>query len=242
MEALIVGAGAMGRWFADAFDAPVAFLDVDPEAAADAAASRSPARVVDRDTEESFEAVCIAVPMTVASEAIAEHAHRATAAVLDLTGAMRDPIAAMAAHAPALERASLHPLFAPENAPGRIAVVVDADGPVTDDLLETLAGQGNTLVKTTPHEHDRAMRTIQARTHAAILAFALAADDVPREFGTPVFDGLQDLVAEVTGGTPRVYADIQATFDGAEDVAEAARDLADADHETFERLYRDAGR
>ena len=82
---------------------------------------------------------------------------------------------------------------------------------------------------------------MQGRAHAAVLAFALAAEAVPEPFGTPVFDGLQALVEEVTGGTPRVYGDIQETFDGAADVAAAAREIAEADREAFERLYRDAG-
>jgi prephenate dehydrogenase len=56
-----------------------------------------------------------------------------------------------------------------------------------------------------------------------------------------VYDALDDLRREVTGGTPRVYADIQKAFDGAEDVAAAAERIADADAETCERLYREAG-
>lgn len=241
MEALIVGAGAMGRWFASVIDATVAFADVDDAAGRDAVAEIG-GRTVPIDTDERFDVVCIAVPMTVATDAIGEHAERATEAIVDLTGVMTGPIEAMAAAGPALERASLHPLFAPENAPGRIATVVDAEGPVVGSILRTLEAEGNTVVRTTPEEHDRAMRTVQARAHAAILAFALAAEPVAPEFGTPVFDALEELVAEVTNGTPRVYADIQDAFDGAEDVADAARRLASADSEEFERLYRSAGK
>jgi prephenate dehydrogenase len=50
-----------------------------------------------------------------------------------------------------------------------------------------------------------------------------------------------DLVEQVSGGEPRVYADIQAAFDGADDVADAARQLADADAETFVDLYEEVG-
>mgnify|MGYP000710623552 CR=1 FL=1 len=57
--------------------------------------------------------------------------------------------------------------------------------------------------------------------------------------GTALDWGLAD---RVTDGTPRVYADIQAAFDGAEDVADAARRIADADFEEFHEVYEDAGR
>jgi prephenate dehydrogenase len=154
---------------------------------------------------------------------------------------MSTPVEAMAAHAPDRERASLHPLFAPSNAPGNVAVVADG-GPLVGRIRERLVERGNTLVETTPEEHDRAMETIQTKAHAAILAFALAAEEVPEGFETPVSAELFDLVDRVTGGTPHVYADIQETFDGAGTLAAAAARIAEADREAFEALYREAGR
>jgi prephenate dehydrogenase len=240
METLIVGAGDMGRWLADTLGADTAFADADP-AAAEAAAAEVGGRAVDLDTDEAFDVVAVAVPMGAAADAIATHAPNAREAILDLAGVMAGPTESMAEHAPERERVSLHPLFAPANAPGRIAVVGDNEGPTIGRIREELAAAGNTFVKTTPEEHDRAMETVQARAHAAVLAFGLAADPVPEGFGTPVYDALEELRAEVTGNTPRVYADIQETFDGAGDVAEAASRLADADSEAFERLYHEAG-
>ena len=240
MELLVVGAGAVGRWFAGAVDAEPAFADVDPEAA-EAAARTVGGRAVPLDGEATFDAVAVAVPLPDAPDAIATHAGRAEAAVVDLAGAMAEPTAAMAAHAPERERLSLHPLFAPENAPGRIAAVAAAGGPVTAALREDLQAAGNELVDTTPEAHDRAMETVQAKAHAALLAFALSADEVDPALGTPIFERLVEVAAMVTGGEPRVYADIQGAFDGAGEVAEAARRLADADREAFEDLFRDAG-
>ena len=236
----MVGAGAVGRWFGGTVDADVAFADTDP-AAAEAAAGALDARAVPLDGDGRFDAVAVAVPLPATADAIAAHAGRAERAVLDLSGAMVAPVAAMAEHAPTLERVSLHPLFAPENAPGRVAVVADEPGPATDAVRAALEAAGNELFETTAEAHDRAMETVQAKAHAALLAFARAAAEVDPAFGTPVYDRLVALVEEVTGGEPRVYADIQDAFDGAGDVAAAARALADADHEAFERLYRDAG-
>ncbi|MFB6299449.1 MAG: prephenate dehydrogenase [Halobacteriales archaeon] len=240
METVIIGAGAIGRWFAETVDIPATFVDVDASTARDAAAAVD-GEVADPGTDRSFELVVIAVPMSVVTETIETYAPNATEAIVDLSGVMAEPVATMADVAPDRERASLHPLFAPVNAPGRIAVVTDHPGPIVETVSERLTAAGNTLFETTPDTHDQAMETIQARAHAAILAFALAAEEVPEPFGTPIYDELRELVADVTGGTPRVYADIQSTFSGAEDVASAAERIAEADQETFERLYREAG-
>jgi len=242
MNGLVVGAGEMGRWLADVLgDAgfEVAVADADPDVAT-AAADAPGVRAVAVDGEERFELVCVAVPIPAAEEAIADAAGRADRALLDVTGTMAGPVAAMREHAPDRERVSLHPLFAADAEPGNVAVVPDAAGPVTDAVRETLADRDNHLFETTPEEHDRAMETVQARVHAAVLAYGLAAEEVPEEFHTPVSAGLADLVERVTGGDGRVYADIQAAFDGAGDVAEAARRVAEADRETFRELYEDA--
>lgn len=239
MEVLVVGAGAVGRWFADAVDAAPAFADVDRDAAS-AAAEAIGGRAVSLDGTETFDAVCLAVPISAGDAAIAEHAPRADRALVDVTGVMAEPVAAMAERAPDRERLSLHPMFAPEHAPGNVAVVRDAAGPVTDALVEDLRAAGNDLYETTPEEHDEAMETVQASAHAAVLAFALAADDVPEGLATPVYEDLNAVVDRVTGNEPRVYAEVQSTFDGADAVADAATRLADADGDAFEALYREA--
>jgi prephenate dehydrogenase len=258
MEVLVVGAGAVGRWVADTADAPVAFADVDPQRAEDAAAAAGPAaRAVALDTDEQFAVVAVAVPLRVAADAVERHAPKATDAVVDFAGEMARPLAAMADAAPDAEHASFHPLFAPEHAPGRVAVTEASPGPATDAVRAWFADAGNELVDVGAGEHDDAMATIQGRTHAAVLAFALAADDVPDALATPVYDELAALADRVTGGNPRVYGDIQSAFGGADEVAAAARRLADAveadavvdedaaggeDATAFAEVYDDAGR
>lgn len=245
METLVVGAGAVGRWFAELSPDDVAFTDVDQAAATAAgeAAARKrgrSARAVPLDTEESFGLVCVAVPLGDAVSAVERHAPRAQTAVIDLTGQMRGPLRAMAQAAPARERASLHPLFAPAEGPGRVAVSRATEGPAIDRVERWLEAAGNEVVSVDPETHDEAMRTVQGMAHTAVLAFALAAEDVPDSLATPVYERLIALVRRVTGGNPRVYADIQTTFGGAEAVADAATRVAGADEETFESLYREA--
>jgi prephenate dehydrogenase len=243
MDTLVVGAGVMGRWLgrclAGAAGWNVAFADSDATAA-ESAATLLDARAVDLDDGERFDLVCVAVPISATEAAIAEHAPRASEAILDVSGVMAGPVRAMDEHAADRERASLHPLFAPSNEPGNVAVVLGADGPVLQAVREVLADRGNELFETTPEEHDEAMRTVQAKAHAAILAYALAAENVPERFHTPVSAELEAVAGQVTGNEPSVYAEIQGAFPGAADVAEAAQRIAEADGETFERLYREA--
>ena len=243
MELLVVGAGAMGRWFADALvaetDITVTFADTDPEAAT-AAAEAVGGRTVALESDKHFDVVCLATPLSVVEDAVADHATKADRALVDITGVMAEPVAAMRRHAPERERISLHPLFAPANEPGNIAVVADDSGPVTDEIRAALSACGNTLFDTTSEEHDTAMETVQARTHAAVLAYALTAEDVPEKFHTPISGPLDELATQVLDGTPDVYAEIQAAFDGAEDIAAAAERIAGADTGEFEELYREA--
>jgi prephenate dehydrogenase len=245
MDVLVVGAGAMGRWLASTLDADVAFADADPEAAT-AAAAAVDGRAVPLDGEggdpaERFDIVALAVPVGAVEAAAESQADRAREAVVDVTGVMEPAVAALRSAAPDRERLSLHPLFAPDHAPGRIAAVPDATGATTDAIRDRLEAAGNAVFETTPAEHDRAMETVQAGAHAAVLAFALAAEDVRPAFHTPVSGSLAALAGRVTRGEPDVYADVQATFDGAEAVAAAARRIADADPEAFRELYAEAG-
>ncbi|GAB7095525.1 prephenate dehydrogenase/arogenate dehydrogenase family protein [Halolamina litorea] len=251
MTLCIVGAGAMGRWLAatvdaaPALDTDLAFADTDADAAADAAAAFADAETVPLDggtpaADRSFETVCLAVPIPAVEAAVANWAPHAESAMLDLSGVMVGPVDAMREHLPGRERASLHPLFAPQRAPGNVALVADSVGTTLSPLLDALREAGNDLFETTPEEHDDAMTTVQAKSHAAVLAWALAGDDVREEFHTPVSAGLSDLAGTVTEGEARVYADVQEAFGGADAVAEAARELADADHEAFAALYERA--
>ncbi|THE66044.1 prephenate dehydrogenase/arogenate dehydrogenase family protein [Salinadaptatus halalkaliphilus] len=241
MDVLIVGAGSMGTWFGRAVDGCVTVTDVDPEAAREAADAVG-ATVADLEAEGSYDVVCLAVPMTHVTDAIEAHARRADRAVVDVSGIMEAPLEAMDAAVPDRERLSLHPLFAPERAPGTIAVVRDRSGPATDAILETLEERGNELLETTPSEHDEAMETVQAATHAAVLSFALAVEPAPEGFETPIYEQLEDVLEQLTAGTPRVYADIQGAFDGADAVADAAAEIADAEPAAVESLYQEAAK
>lgn len=246
MDVLVVGAGEIGRWVADTLtgaDAPtearVAFTDRDQAVASDAAARRS-AETVDPEANTTHDVVCLSVPMSVVPAAVETYAPRATQAIIDVSGEMTASVAAMREHAPDLARASYHPLFAPPRVPGNVAVVVDEPDESVSAITAAIEAGGNEVFKTSAAEHDRAMETVQAGAHAAVLAWRLAADPVREEFHTPVSAALASVADTVTEGSPAVYAEIQRAFDGADAVAAAATELADADTSQFSALYEHA--
>lgn len=242
----------MGRWLADTL-APavssVAFADRDA-AAAEAAArdlgrTHEPlsTRAVALETGESFDVVALAVPIPAVGSAVRSHAPNAAGAVVDVAGTMQTPLRAMERHAVS-EYASFHPLFAPPRAPGRVAYVPGEAGETVGRVRTALADAGNEVFETTAAEHDTAMESVQSGAHAAVLAYALATASVDDRFHTPVSGDLAELVRTVTEGDPRVYADIQAAFDGADAVADAAAEVAEAaetgDDERFAELFERA--
>jgi len=168
-------------------DASVAFADRDPAVAADAAADRD-ARAVAVDGDSVHDVVCLAVPMSAVPAAVKAYTPRAEQAIVDVSGEMTRAVAAMREHAPGLERASYHPLFAPPRVPGNVAVVVDEPGPAVAAVSDAVEAGGNDVFETTADEHDAAMETVQAGAHAAVLAWRLAGDDVREEF-PDVVDG-----------------------------------------------------
>ncbi len=241
MKALVVGAGAMGQWVGEVLQTlerqpALSFVDTDPETATDAVNAVG-GETVPVGTTETFDIVAIAVPIPVVDDAIEDYGPLATEALFDVSGVMTAPVEAMNRTAPDTERASYHPLFAPENEPGNIPVVAESAGSVIETLNDALTARNNHVFETTADQHDSAMETVQARTHAAVLAFALASEEVSPVFHTPISSELSRLAKQVTSGESRVYADIQETFDGAEDVAAAAERIAAADREAFQRLY-----
>lgn len=241
MRALIVGAGTMGRWFADLTSDwfSLAVVDVDEEAAQDVGTALD-IDVVAPDHTEAIDVLCTAVPLPATEAVLGTYAPHAEQAIIDLSGTMHGPLAAMQEHAPNCEHISLHPLFAPDNAPGNVPIVAEHAGPVAAKLRRTLDEAGYVTFDTTPDEHDRAMETVQAKVHAAVLAYALSANPVDDRFHTPVSSAMDDLVQTMLSGNPRVYADIQNRFAGSADLAASVSRVADSDTDDFYELFAEA--
>lgn len=238
MRTLIVGAGTMGAWFGELIGewASVAYTDLDSDRAHRTADSQNVEAVrLDNVTENDI--ITFAVPLHATVSAIEDFGHLASRAIIDLSGSMAEPLQAMRSLDTDCELLCLHPLFAPENAPGNVPMVTENSGPIEDRITELLQDHGNTPFQTTAAEHDAAMQVVQAQVHLVILAYADAAKPVSSKFHTPISRQLTALTRSVLDGDSRVYADIQAQFAGAEDIATSASYLASANTDQFKETY-----
>jgi prephenate dehydrogenase len=164
--------------------------------------------------------VLLAVPEEVALAAIAGVARALVPGALlaDTLSVKSRVVASLRADAGHLEAVSLNPMFAPSlGIEGRaIAAVVVHDGPRTDELLELLRSRGGRVVAVGAQEHDELTAVTQALTHAAVLAFGLALEELDVDVGDlgelapPPHLALLAMLARIASGQPETYWDVQA--------------------------------
>jgi prephenate dehydrogenase len=223
------GAGAVGGLVVDLLigaGADVLVLDVAAPAAAVAevcAYARGDVCAMDaRVVAEVRRAdiVVLAVPERVALAAVpavAQHV-RTGALLVDTLSVKTAVVAALAAHAAHAEAVSLNPMFAPDlGFDGRaVAAVVVRDGPRARALLDAVGRRGGRVAELGADEHDRVAAVTQALTHAVVLAFGLALDDLGvavEDLGavaSPPHVALLALLARIASGRPETYWDVQA--------------------------------
>jgi prephenate dehydrogenase len=164
--------------------------------------------------------VVLAVPERVALAAVPALARqlRPGGLLVDTLSVKTGIVAALAAHAGHLEAVSLNPMFAPAlGFDGRaVAAVVVRDGPRARALLEAVGRRGARVAEVGADEHDRVAAATQALTHAAVLAFGLALDELGVAvddlvaLATPPHLTLLALLARIASGEPQTYWDVQA--------------------------------
>jgi prephenate dehydrogenase len=164
--------------------------------------------------------VVLAVPERVALAAVPALAPllRQGGLLADTLSVKTGIVASLAAHGTHFEAVSLNPMFAPAlGFDGRaVAAVVVRDGPRARALLDAIAWSGARVAEVGADEHDRVVAVTQALTHAAVLAFGLALDELGvtvEELGVlapPPHLTLLALLARIASGRPETYWDVQA--------------------------------
>ena len=255
-RAVVVGGGAVGRLVVELLESGGATATVVDRAPTCTGRRVLVADVTALPTEPAVAAalgaadvVVLAVPEPVALAALDAvlDAMRPGALLVD-TLSVKGDLAAATAGAPrvaalGLEVLGLNPMFAPAlGLAGRpVAAVPVRPGPRTEALLALLTERGGQVVRVSAAEHDRLAAITQALTHAAVLAFGLAAaeltdelaDDLagPAALAPPPHRTLLALLARIAGGAPEVYWDVQAANPQAaaarQALIRAARRLAD---------------
>jgi prephenate dehydrogenase len=215
MVDLLLGAGA------DVFVADVAAPPA--EVARVCGHARGDVRVMDARLVAEMrlaDIVVLALPQHVALAAMPAVARQLRPGTLlaDTLSVKTGIVAALAAHAAHLEAVSLNPMFAPDlGFDGRaVAAVVVHDGPRARALLDAVGRRGGRVAELGADQHDRVAAVTQALTHAAVLAFGLALDELGvavddlGSVATPPHLTLLALLDRITSGTPETYWHVQA--------------------------------
>lgn len=163
--------------------------------------------------------VVLALPERVALAAVPVLARklRPGALLVDTLSVKTGIVSKLATHAAHLEAVSLNPMFAPDlGFEGRaVAAVVVHDGPRARGLLEVISRSGGRLAELSGDEHDRVAAVTQALTHAAVLTFGLALNELGlgieelAALATPPHLTLLALLARITAGEPETYWHVQ---------------------------------
>jgi prephenate dehydrogenase len=163
--------------------------------------------------------VVLAVPERVALAAVPALARqlRPGGLLVDTLSVKTGIVAALAAHAAHLEAVSLNPMFAPAlGFDGRaVAAVVVRDGQRARALLDAVVRRGGRVAEVGADEHDRVAAVTQALTHATVLAFGLALDELGvtvedlEAMATPPHLTLLALLARIASGGSETYREVQ---------------------------------
>jgi prephenate dehydrogenase len=165
---------------------------------------------------------------------------RRGALLVDTVSVKTGIVAALAEHATRQEAISLHTLFAPElGFEGRaVAAVTVRGGPLGHALLDAVRARGGVIADVGAEEHDRATAATQALTHAAVLAFGLALEELGMNadelvaLAPPPHLTLLALLARIASGEPETYREVQTNPHARQAraaLAAAAARLIDAD-------------
>ncbi|MFL5816587.1 MAG: prephenate dehydrogenase dimerization domain-containing protein [Conexibacter sp.] len=266
---LVGGNGAVGRLFAGALAAvarEIAIADVAADPHPDVPAlgpyhaldARQPSPALGAALAGA-DCVVLALPEAAALDAL-PHVLAAlpAGALLVDTLSVKTPFAqaALAAAAP-VELLSLNPMFAPSlGFAGHAVLAVElAPGPRSRTLLALLHASARVVTVADAEAHDRATAALQVATHAGVLGFGLALEQLGVDLdellpvAPPPFLAQLALLARIASASPETYADIQhanpfaAEARGALAAALAQLDDAalDADPERIEQLVAQAG-
>ncbi len=139
--------------------------------------------------------------------------------LMDFTSVKIEPCAAMEKHADkGVEIIGIHPMFGPRvtSLEGQAFIVVPVRAKKWKKFLpDFLTGHKAKVFETTADEHDRVMAVVQGLTHFAYISTAATlralSIDVKesRNYASPIYMLMLDLIARIVGQSPQLYASIQ---------------------------------
>jgi len=222
VKTTIVGAGAMGRWFADFAKRNLGEVTVADINQVTAAKTASEVGVTAKSIEEAVpeaELVLVCVPISktpAVVKSVAERAQRG-ALVADIASVKSDVVETMQEIGENVELVSIHPLFGPgaREVKGKDFVMVPVrPGKRYIALKKLLTKLGARVTEMDAEEHDRVMAVVQCMTHFVLLVYlhslkSLKGFKFVKKLRTPMFSRLMELAKSVLAGNPELYGELQ---------------------------------
>lgn len=224
--AIIGGYGGMGKLFAEILKRnglDVTIAGPRPKKGKEAAEALGVTYEQDNEMAAgAADIVIITVPIVNTVDVIKEVAPvmKEGALLMDLTSVKKDPCDAMFKAAPqTVEVVGCHPVFGP--------MVSDFKGqnfvfcPIREKgknfllLKNILKKEGAKITICTPEEHDKAMGVVQGMTHFMLISAGMTMRDLgfdlkeTKDFSSPVYQLVLDLVGRILGQDPKLYGEIQ---------------------------------
>lgn len=223
--AIIGGYGGMGRIFANLFkDEGCDVVITGPTESKGVAAAEELKVEYAKDNKKAAsesDVVVITVPLEVTAKTIKEVAPhvRESGFLLDLTSVKEEPCKLMAEHAKTgVEVCGTHPIFGPRvgKIDGQVFVLTPVRGSKWLAWLKDILVKHRARVyESTPKEHDEIMAVVQGLTHFAYISLGKTLEELDfdikksRNFSSPIYELMLDMVGRIIGQDPHLYAEIQ---------------------------------
>ena len=214
MNVLIVGAGAMGRWFVQLFKGwgwKVWVTDVDRKK------SLSLAKELGVEAGDEIlpqaDLVLVAVPISSTSSVLKEVCGRMKkgALLMEVSSVKEHVVSTMLElKSNPVELVALHPLFGPgaTSVKGeRFAFIPVKEGKLFKEIRKRLEKEGAIMIKTNAKQHDLAMARVQAMTHLLLLCYLHLCGQ--EKLQTHLSRSLLELAKAVLAGNPSLYYELQ---------------------------------
>jgi prephenate dehydrogenase len=139
--------------------------------------------------------------------------------IMDDTSIKREPCEAMKKFCGKdVEILGTHPIFGPRagKIDGQVFVLTPVrEGPWSKKVRDILIKHKVKIHESTPEKHDEVMAVVQGLTHFAYISLGKTLKDLDfdikdsRNYSSPIYEMMLDIIGRIIGQDPRLYAEIQ---------------------------------
>lgn len=264
--AIIGGYGGMGKFFAELFKKEK--FDVTISGPSESEGERVAKKLgvwYEKDNVDAVkdaDIVMISVPIDVSLEVIGKVAPyvKSNSLLMDVTSVKEKPCAAMKEHAKkGVEIIGTHPIFSHRvgTLEGQVFVLTPVRAKKWLSWLRRFLKEHKVRVfETTPEEHDRVMAVVQGLTHFTYIAVGKTLEEIDfdikesRNFSSPIYELMLDMIGRIVGQNPKLYASIQMENPRIPEIheiflktaKELSSDVKRRDEEKFMEMMKEAAR